>query len=120
MLDNSDGTVHFTPPERIWATQELVKGWDFQSFLGINSEGGWGFALYSSGSAHVPPYTISSGSAAQMFQTNPATFQTTTVFKPFSDQKLLDPNQGSAEANNPAVRADALAFAIPAQGCPVN
>jgi hypothetical protein len=112
--------------EYIWTSQEMRKGttlYEVLSFVNVvnaNAEAGWGlnndlFVNVSPGTAdggtllrvRTPAEATPADLSDEMLKTNP-------FFKPFNNARLVDPIRGSSVASDPAVRADALAAAIPA------
>jgi hypothetical protein len=93
-----------------WVTQEIRKGTPvfdllhFFTFVNENAEGGWGFHDAFSPS---PSQATATEFPDDVLRQNP-------FFKHFNDTRLTDPSEGSAVANDPAVRAQLLAAAIPA------
>jgi len=108
--DIISGIFHGTIQNNTWTYQEMAKGtaWQatFSALSGIIDQGGWG----------INPYWGSIPTSAELnapVSVQNSLFQTNTFFTPFSNSGLTGPS-GSSVANNPAVKNQTLAEAIPA------
>jgi hypothetical protein len=107
VLNNSDGTLPSLGAERSWVNQEMRKGTWLITIGPGNSEAGWGFNH---------SYTNESGFLLSPFEADllaDAQIRTNSFFAHFDDENLYGTN-GSAVAQQLALRRQMLADALPA------
>ncbi len=124
VLNNSTGEVPGIGAERAWALQEMVKGTGHIGAVAtLDSNGGWGFNTYwniteeFSDPQHpeLPPEPYSrkrTPSEAQAITNDELKLH--TFFRDFQDNRLVNPQTGSAAADEYLTRAKVLGDAIPA------
>ena len=119
VLNNNESGEEVSPfdaPERVWISQEQVKGGILPAILiGVDSHGGWGFnGEYSTG-VYDPSNDVyvTAATPAEAALLQPYMLRAHSFFKSFYDDDLYGTN-GSAVATNAEVRGKVLAEAIPA------
>jgi hypothetical protein len=112
--------------EYVWTSQEMRKGttlYQVLSFLNVvnaNAEAGWGLneglfvsaPIVGSNEGELPK--VRTPAEATPLDLPDEMLRTNTFFKRFNDTRLVNSALGSSTAADPAVRANALAAAIPA------
>lgn len=108
VLDNADGNVPSLGREQAWVCQEMRKGTTLIWLGPGNAEAGWGFNDDYNG------LTVSEANALSN-----SVVQTNSFFLHFDDEDLYGTN-GSAVAQQPIIRGQLLADAIPTLSNPAG
>jgi hypothetical protein len=114
VLNNANGSVPAIGNDRAWVNQEMRKGTTLIWLGPGNAEAGWGFnTAYTNANGSYP---LSPAAANALTDDN---IRTNSFFNCFDDEDLYGTN-GSAVAQQPAMRRQLLADAIPALSNPAG